>query len=337
MIARVFAALAILGIAVALLILAWPQLFSLALAPVAAQIVSLRGLAIAVALLLVVLFTLIALLGQSVRRFFAAVAVVLLAFSAINGAVLATRGFGNLAFKSPTESSLTVLSWNTLGDAPGASTIATLALQSGADVVALPETTRATGEAIAAIMAAGGSPMQVLTVAYDEISKARSTTLLISNALGDYDVDESEPTTGQLPSVVAKPADGSGPTIVAVHVQAPLPAAMSRWRSDLEWAAGACVGDNVIMAGDFNATLDHFGRLASSPSSSVGDCVDAGRASGNAAVGTWPTALPALLGAPIDHIMATPNWEVTGMRVVQSLDGNGSDHRPILVQYTPAR
>jgi endonuclease/exonuclease/phosphatase (EEP) superfamily protein YafD len=65
--------------------------------------------------------------------------------------------------------------------------------------------------------------------------------------------------------------------------------------------------------------------------------VDAGDATGNAAVGTWPTNLPALLGAPIDHVMATPGWRITGMRVVTNWDGAGSDHRPIVVQLSPRR
>ena len=64
--------------------------------------------------------------------------------------------------------------------------------------------------------------------------------------------------------------------------------------------------------------------------------MDAASATDNAAVGTWPTALPALLGAPIDRVLATENWRVTGMRVIQSHDSHGSDHRPVLAQLTPA-
>lgn len=334
--ARLLSALVTVGVAIALLVFAWPQLFSVARSPVVAQVVALRGLGIAVALVLVVVFTLFALLAPAARRFLASLAVVLLAFCAINAAVLATRGFGNLAFETPNDSTLTVLSWNTLGDAPGAAVIAELALQSEADVVALPETTEAAGEQIAALMAQGGHPVQVLTVAYDEVSKARSTTLLISNDLGDYDVDDTLTTTAQLPSVVATPADGSGPTIVAVHALAPIPPMEGQWESDLRWTAAACAGDNVILAGDFNATIDHFGGLTHADGAVLGNCADAAMATDNAAVGTWPTALPPLLGAPIDHVLTTPNWRVTGMRVIESHDGYGSDHRPILVQLSPA-
>jgi endonuclease/exonuclease/phosphatase (EEP) superfamily protein YafD len=110
---------------------------------------------------------------------------------------------------------------------------------------------------------------------------------------------------------------------------------MEHWRSDLRWLTTACGNNNVIMAGDFNSTLDHYTGLGID-SATIGNCSDAAHATNNAGVGTWPAALPALLGAPIDHVMTTPNWRVTGMRVVQSEDGAGSDHRPVLVQLSPA-
>jgi endonuclease/exonuclease/phosphatase (EEP) superfamily protein YafD len=139
-----------------------------------------------------------------------------------------------------------------------------------------------------------------------------------------------------LPTVIATPVDGSGPTIVSVHLVAPIPGEMGNWRSDLEWLATACVGENVIMAGDFNSTIDHFSGLASKDGAALGDCFDSAGLSDNAAVGTWPTALPGLLGAPIDHVMQTSNWRVSGMRVIADHDNQGSDHRPVLVQLSPA-
>lgn len=336
MVRRFLAAVVIVVVAAVLLVAAWPQLFGLATAPVVAQVVSLRGLAVAAALVLVVALTLAALMSGAVRRFAASLAIALLVFCAISVAVLSTRGFGSTGFESATDDDVTVLSWNTLGGEPGAETIAQLALDTGAEVVALPETTYELGVEIAAIMAAEGSPMAVRTVPYDQISKSRSTTLLISTALGEYDVDVSVRTTAVLPSVVAVPHDGSGPTIIAVHAVAPIPGEMQNWRDDLQWLKGACAGANVIMAGDFNSTLDHYSGLATADGATIGQCQDAALATDNAAVGTWPTQLPALLGAPIDHVMTTPNWRVSGMRVIESHDKYGSDHRPVLVQLTPA-
>ncbi len=333
---RLVSAAAVLVMGAGLVILAWPQLFGLAYTAPVAQIVALRGLGIAVALIGALAVFLLALVARPARRFLASLGVLLLAFSAINAAVLAGRGFGEISFETPGSEDIVVLSWNTLGDEPGAEAIAELAVQNGADIVALPETTNELGLAVAAIMKDAGSPMWVHTVAYDQISKANSTTLLISADLGEYTVDEAERTTSELPTVLARPADGTGPTILAVHALAPIPPVLAAWQRDLENLASACSGGSVILAGDFNATLDHFAGLVHTQGAALGDCVDAADATGNAAVGTWPTALPALLGAPIDHILATPDWQITGMRVIESHDRFGSDHRPVLAQLSPA-
>jgi endonuclease/exonuclease/phosphatase (EEP) superfamily protein YafD len=69
----------------------------------------------------------------------------------------------------------------------------------------------------------------------------------------------------------------------------------------------------------------------------LGNCADSALSAGAAAVGTWPTSIPALLGTPIDHVMATVNWQVTTLQVIESLDDAGSDHRPIVATLTPAR
>ncbi|NYF10189.1 endonuclease/exonuclease/phosphatase (EEP) superfamily protein YafD [Leifsonia sp. AK011] len=334
---RFIAALLIVVSGVAALVFAWPQLFGLAWTPVVAQVVAMRGLGAAVALVLALVLTVIALLALGIRRFVASLAVIALAFAALNVIVLATRGFGNVSFQTEGDGDITVLSWNTLGDEPGASTIAEFALENDVDVLTLPETTNELGLEIAALMKDAGRPMWVYTLAYDQVSKARSTTLLISAELGEYSVDTESRTTAVLPSVIAKPVDGSGPTFVAVHTVAPLPPMEPFWQKDLRWAADLCAeGDDIIMAGDFNATLDHFAGMPRSDGGDLGACADAALATDNAAVGTWPTRLPALLGSPIDHVLASSQWTVTGMRVVESLDDAGSDHRPILVQLSPS-
>lgn len=332
---RILAAAAILLAGAAALIAVWPQLFGFQRLPIAAQVVSLRGVAIAVGLFVVVVLLFIALAVPAFRRFCAALGLVVAVFVVASALVLTTRGFGNNSFQKKSEADVTVLSWNTLGDAPGAAAIAQAALDADADIVVLPETTSETAIEVAVLMKAGGHPMWVHTFAYDHVSKARSTSLLLSVDLGDYTVDTDHRTTNVLPSLVATPDDGTGPTIVAVHAVAPIPSELNHWKLDLAWLKTACSGKNVIMAGDFNSTIDHFADLGTREGATIGNCTDAATVTGNAAVGTWPTMLPPLLGAPIDHVMATPGWHVTGMRVIGSLDGSGSDHRPIVVQLSP--
>jgi endonuclease/exonuclease/phosphatase (EEP) superfamily protein YafD len=336
MLRRVLAAAIIVILGLTLLISAWPQLLGLQRAPWIAQLVSMRGLEVAIAAGVALTLGFVAVLAPPLRRFVASIAVLLLVFAAVNTAVLGTRGFGNLGFETVNENSVTVLAWNTLGDAPGSAAIAELALASEADVIALPETTEAIGLEVADAMALAGKPMQTFTVAFDQISKARSTTLLIAEDLGAYAVDGAEPNSLVLPTVIARPVDGSGPTILAVHLVAPQLDEFDHWQSDLAWIASACDEPNVIIAGDFNSTLDHFGGLATTEGATLGDCFDTASTTNNAAVGTWPTSLPSLLGAPIDHVMMTANWTVTGMRVIENYDKFGSDHRPVLAQLAPA-
>ncbi|WP_411722179.1 endonuclease/exonuclease/phosphatase family protein [Mycetocola sp.] len=334
---KVLGAIATVGIAVALLVISVPQMFGLQTTWIIAQITSMRSLAIVAGVLAAVAFALLA-LARPFRAFAGTVVVLLLLFVGGNAAIGVSRGLGNTVFTEATPNSVTVLSWNTLGDAPGADAVVNLAMDSGADVISLPETTQATGIEIAETMRAQGRPMWVLTEWFDQISPARSTTVLISPDLGDYvkvtSNEDRDDNTAVLPTVIVEPVDGDGPTIVAAHAVAPITGQMDNWRKDLAWLAEQCRTDNVIMAGDFNATLDNMAGLGATDEAALGNCIDAGKASGNASVGTWPTSIPALIGSPIDHVMATPDWQTTGMRVVTEADGTGSDHRPVLVQLT---
>jgi endonuclease/exonuclease/phosphatase (EEP) superfamily protein YafD len=337
MVRRILAAALLVAMAVALLVLAWPQLFGLQRSALIAQAISFRGATAVSALVALAVVSLLATTSRRFRRLGSSLAILALAFVLLNAAVLGSRGFGNTVFRPKRASDVTVVAWNTLGGAPGAKAIATLALGARADILSLPETNKTTADEVAAIMTAAGRPMTPHTTAFDEISKARSTSVLVSTRLGRYRVDSTSGSTTTLPTVTLRPDSGSGPTIVAAHPVAPIPSELANWNSDLKWLSGACRSPNVIMAGDFNATLDHLDGFGASAGTTMGRCADAALQSRNGAVGTWPTSIPSLLSAPIDHVMATENWRVSGMRVVQNVDDAGSDHRPIIVQLSAAR
>lgn len=335
MIRRFLAAVFIVGVAAALLVIAWPNLFGLAGAPVVAQLVSVRALSAALAVIAALTLTLVAMLWPAARRFLATLALIAIVFAAINVAVLSTRGFGNESFPTRAPAELSVLSWNTLGDAPGIDRIADLIIDEQADIVVLPETSQDTAIAIAELTRSEGRPMWVYSIAFDYVAKARSTSVLVSIDLGQHRVDDTVGNTTVLPSIVLRPIDGTGPTIIGVHPVAPLPGELENWRADLAWVDEVCRGEQVIMAGDFNATPDHFRVVDESAGPAglgLGECLAAGLETGNGAVGTWPTRLPPLLGAPIDHIMTTPDITVTGYRVITSHDSDGSDHRPVVAR-----
>jgi endonuclease/exonuclease/phosphatase (EEP) superfamily protein YafD len=333
---KIIAVVLVVAAAAVLLVAAWPELFGLADAPIIAQVVSLRGVDIVIALTLAVVFAILALIWRGGRRFVGALIVLLLTFGVASFGILAVRGFGGSKPGTTDASDVTVLSWNTDGGKPGVATIARLALAEHADVISLPETTQLTGFDIAKVMKAHGRPMWVYSAAHGYVYQSHATTVLISAALGRYSVDTEHGDTSVLSSIIARPDVGTGPTIVAVHAVSPKPHEMLNWRSDLAFLAKTCAGPNLIMAGDVNSTLDQLHTFAPKPGADFGGCSDAGAAAHAASIGSWPTALPELLGAQIDHVLYTSAWKTVAMRVIGTEDSAGSDHRPIVATLAPA-
>jgi endonuclease/exonuclease/phosphatase (EEP) superfamily protein YafD len=345
---RRFVATLVVAMVVAVLVLvAWPEVLDLQRAPVAALAVSFRGAAALVALGLAVVLTAVGHVLHRVRRLLGVLSLVLVAFAVAVTGVLLTRGVGAPDVPVAERFDLTVLSWNTLGDSVPAPVIARVAHENSATVVTLPETTGKRARQVARLLAADGMRFQVFTSSQQDGIPSRSTSLLVRTSLGDYRRVQGVGDTHTVPSLVVEPADGqNAPRIVAVHTLAPYDPDPVDWRADLAWAAARCSGHNVLMAGDFNATVDHFAGLGTADSERraglgtadgrLSTCRDGALATGNAAVGTWPTSMPALIGTPIDHVLATPNWDFTGFRVLSDEDSAGSDHRPVLARLRPA-
>jgi endonuclease/exonuclease/phosphatase (EEP) superfamily protein YafD len=336
---RLVGILATVLCAVAAAILTWPQFFHLERTYPLAQIVSFRSLVL-VGFAAVLVLALLLAIARPLRGFAAALAIIAVVAGAANAGILLSRGIGSDTLPAKGSDSIRVMTWNTAGAATSADDIARTAVAMDADVVTLPETTIETGERVALAMRDLGHRMWAYHTQYGAHGwDASSTTLLISPRLGTYSVIESSAdgssNTSTVPSAVAMPTSGTGPIIVAAHAVAPRQEYMQRWRHDLQWIADQCSAKNVILAGDFNATVDHMSGLGVD-GGTMGRCHDAVGATGNGAVGTWPTSMPALAGAPIDHVMATTAWKPVGSVVLRSMDGKGSDHRPLVVQLDPA-
>jgi endonuclease/exonuclease/phosphatase (EEP) superfamily protein YafD len=333
---RFVATLVVVAAAAVLVLVAWPEALGLQRAPVAALAVSFRGAAVVVALVLVVVLTAVGHVLHPLRRFLGVLSLLLVAFAVAVSGVLVVRGVGAPDVPVAQRNDVTVLSWNTLGDSVPAPVIARVAQENRATVVALPETTEPRAQQVAGLLAAEGLHFQVFSSSQQAGIPARSTSLLVRTSLGDYRRVPGLGDTHDVPSLVVQPAAGqNGPRIVAVHTKAPYDLVPLDWRADLAWAAARCSERNVLMAGDFNATLDHFAGLGTG-AGTLRTCRDGALATRNAAVGTWPTSMPALIGTPIDHVLATPNWTFTGFRVLSDEDSAGSDHRPVLARLRPA-
>lgn len=324
--------------AIATAIVVWPQFFHLEQTFPFAQLIAVRG-AVLVGFLAIAVLALLLLFARPLRGFAASILIIVLLGAAATAAIGAVRGFGTGTLPDKTDSSIRVLTWNTAGEAVSAETVAETILSQQVDVVSLPETAESVGERIAIMLREQGHPMWVHHVQFGDVSngpQAWETTILISPELGDYSVigssEDGSSNTSSVPSAVVMPVNGTGPTIVAVHAVAPRVEAMTRWQSDLKWIADQCPEGDFILAGDFNATLDHMAPLGVD-GGDVGRCRDAAVRTGTGATGTWPASYPELLGAPIDHVMASANWEPTGSLV---LDASGSDHRALVVQLDSA-
>jgi endonuclease/exonuclease/phosphatase (EEP) superfamily protein YafD len=124
--------------------------------------------------------------------------------------------------------------------------------------------------------------------------------------------------------------------IVGVHLQSPgSPAKVRQWRSELDglarWSASQSAA--LIMAGDFNASLDH-GELR--PLTASG-CVDAARASGRLWPRTWPCAVSATTRWTrpllwLDHVLVRGELRVVDY---DEIELPGSDHRGVVATLVP--
>ncbi len=130
-----------------------------------------------------------------------------------------------------------------------------------------------------------------------------------------------------LSAAAASPRGAAPFEVLAIHVPAPTsPDDTADWRRDLRKLPGSGEGGLRILAGDFNATLDHaeLRRL-------IGRGYrDAAEQAGAGLRMTWPTdqsPLPAMVA--IDHVLVDRRIRVASARTVAI---PGSDHRGVLTE-----
>ena len=142
--------------------------------------------------------------------------------------------------------------------------------------------------------------------------------------------------------------DAGGPAgplaVTNVHTKAPVWGRAGQWRSELAALGRRARPGNVLLLGDFNATLDHaeFRQMLEGAAGAGlggtapdGPLVDAGAAALARLVPTWPMDGPPLPGVVIDHIVTSPQVRSRGYSV---LPVAGSDHAAVLATLSvPAR
>lgn len=312
------------------LLLTWPQAFGAQQFHGVAQLIAFRApLALALlfaAIVAAVVFLLFRRRARVLASIAAGIAVAALAASVANASVLLARGNSETDVAALSGGDLTVLVWNTQGGATSPADVAEIVLEVRADVVSLPEMDEDAAAEVVHLVALDGirmTPTTTRTVAGSLEESWIPTSLLVADELGRYELDEAAGSTRGLPSGVWRPVDGDGPAIVAPHPAAPLPESMDGWRAGLGWIAEQCskLGSDVIIAGDFNATVDHL---------DLGGCQDAAVRADAAATGTWPPTVLRWLASPIDHVLAGEAWSVLDAQVMEPSASGGTDHRAIV-------
>ena len=331
-----------------------------------AQLVALRsGLVVGFGLMALVTgaSALIRILRREGGRRTTAAALILLIAAVGHAWVLCSRGLGNdesapaaiapagsiSADPADWDGGLTVFSFNTHYSEAHKVELAVAIRRAAAEVVVLPETSAEYGQAVADLLAQDGLRYTVFS-AGDQKDDADPTTVLVSAVIGDYEQAQAPAGAGH-GTVLLRPAGEAElnghrrPTILGVHTHAPVPGSMEEWLASVEVVVGQCRGDGsdgdgsdgagpapepgLVVAGDFNATLDH------APMKDLGGCADAGLEAGIGGVSTWPTSShTTLLGSPIDHVLADSTaWRARSASV---LTLSGSDHRALVVELAAA-
>ena len=219
------------------------------------------------------------------------------------------------------DGAIDVLTVNTLGARGGVDGLVAMIDELEPDVVALQETP---AEHAAQVAAEVAGEYRVFTATTGP-QPVQATALLVSAGLGEYRQREAPATT--FGGVWVSPVEGAGPELLSVHPVPPVPGNVSTWRAELAAITGLCARvDGVVLAGDFNATVDHAALRDSG-------CVDGSVDTGGHA--TWPASRSPLLGTPIDHVLMDPGaWQPVASRVLDA--PAAGDHRAVLVRIVPA-
>lgn len=238
------------------------------------------------------------------------------------------RGFKNPPPASATADQLRVLEWNTNGRLVRPNEIAALAVREKANVIVLPDVEIAeTGADYRAAFDTAGLPVRIFSAPGPQ---AQLAVLLAEPEADHYNVTGAGP--DPVKTLVLSPTVPGLPKIVALHAPQPTPRSLTLWRSTLDWVSGQCTAGPVLVAGDFNASVDSFG------SARLGACADVAVAQHSGGVGTWPTRLPTVLGMPIDHVLLTPAaGTVETFTVLTGEDHSGARHRPTLTVVRASR
>ncbi len=245
-----------------------------------------------------------------------AAAVGLAATLCLAAAVL-PRALGGAATAAPNETELRVLSSNIHRGTADPEALVALVDRFRPDILSVQELTPKFARKLRRAGLQRRLPQSVLSMR----TGAGGAGLYSSLPLRQIAQPPSSPLAFRMPRAALRLRDGKRLRIVGVHPEPPT-VDVQRWRSALESLPTAGAGSPWVLAGDFNATLDHAELRA------VLDrgYTDGGDATGHGLEPTWPAGrtLPPLI--TIDHVLADRRLRFLEFDVV---DLPGSDHNSV--------
>ena len=262
---------------------------------------------------------LLAVFAMLCRRW--AIAVVALAFAACLVAAIAPRSF---TAPRPYGSgpAVRVLSLDLAQGRADANAVVALIRDQHADVVAFQELTPGSAAALNAAGLATELPSQLFSPGDGPTGSGVASRYPLQGVVID------PPTT--FPQVVARVAlpQQRAIEVQSVHVRPPTDDnTTDTWKRELDALPDPAEGTPpMVLAGDFNATVDHAGLR----SAMVSGYVDAASEAGKGLSPTWPTGggLPPLL--PIDHVLVDNRCPVDSFA---TFPVPGTDHLAVLTQF----
>ena len=289
----------------------YPELFGLDEVTPFAQLVAFRPQGLVVVLLLGLLML--------VRRGWRIAAVLVVALALTGGALTVPRQLSDAHPPAAGTRELTIMVANVLGGGANAGEVAELIRQRRPDLVSLPEAQVDVREEIRA---------QLHDLQYkgftQQPSKAveSATSVLVSANLGAVRFATELGTA--FGHVIVTGGNLGDVRLIAYHGFPPLPDSMPTWKQDLLVLRHWCTQDPpTVVAGDFNATLDHadFRHALGTNCRSVGPSV------GSGLQGTWPSDQPAVVRTQIDHVVVTRSIQPGRFATYEIA---GTDHRAVV-------
>ncbi|TCC17434.1 endonuclease/exonuclease/phosphatase family protein [Kribbella speibonae] len=289
----------------------YPELFGLDEVTPFAQLAAFRPQELAVVLALALLML--------VRRGWRIAAALIAVLALVGAALIAPRQFSDARPAPAGARVLTIMVANVLGGGARAADVAQVIRDRKPDLVSLPEAQVDVREEIRAQLQ---DQQYKGFTAQPSRAVESATSVLVSASLGNVAFASEAGTS--FGNIVVTGGNLGAIQLVAYHGFPPLPDSVTTWKTDLQTVRRWCTqAPPTVVAGDFNATLDH----ADFRHALGGYCRSIGPTVGGGLHGTWPSDQPAVLRTQIDHVVVSRPFE-PGQFTTYPIEG--TDHRAVV-------